>query len=227
MSSYGFKLREAEYGHNKDHDNAPQVNYALLCKTDGTPLFGWKYEDSITDVSTVDILVSYIKNLGYSPNCIIMDRGYPSVENISNLFKNKIHFMLAVKLNADWIRKVIDYGREFRNSPDSFIQTETRSYYGSTTECMWVILEKTNKNNKVEYEQYIHICESRRDKYKTTEKGTKVVAQYHCYVHVLFSNDLVSEHTDNLVVKLKNEHLRLLADNKATPLDELCSIFHY
>lgn len=224
ISCFGSSLGLASYGKNKDNDSAPQINYALLCsRKTGMPLFAWLLEGSITDVVIIKTLVSYLNNLGYFPNCLIMDRGFPSMDNISELLRSKIAFLQALKNNSDWLLKVIDFSREERKSPLSIVQTEKRTYYGSTTECMWVELRKPTKNGFIK-EHYVHICRQPKEKYVPSDNET-VVSQYPCYIHILFSQDLVGHQKDKLMLKLKEEYERLTSDKNALPPKELEKYF--
>jgi hypothetical protein len=160
IACLGTSLGLASYGKNKDHDDAPQVNYALLCsRRTGIPLAAWILDGSIPDVSIVKAFIEYLNNLNYHPNCLIMDRGFPSADNISELFNNKITFLQALKNNSEWLFEVIDFSREERKSPLSIVQIgkNKKTFYGSTTERKWVQLKRVTKNGAIA-DHRVHIC---------------------------------------------------------------------
>jgi len=224
ISYYGSGIDAIEYGYNRDHENLPQVNYALLCiRSTAMPLFAWPMNGSISDMSTLETTLQFLKKLQFMPNCLMMDRGFCSIDNISGMFKNGYTFLQAVKVNAKWIYAVIDASEGLRFNPDSKIDVGGRTYYASISICQWVRIRIRKASikkagNEVEKEAaLIHICNgSAKDKYVSNDKSIEVIAQYPCRVHVLFCQNLVGNHHDRFMDSLKAEHDRLVNDNDAT-----------
>ena len=218
ISYYGSSIDAAEYGYNRDHESLPQVNYALLCmRSTAMPLFAWTLNGSIMDMATLDTTLQFLRKLQYAPDCLMMDRGFGSKDNISGLFKNGHTFLQAVKVNANWIFDVIDASEGLRFVPDSKIEDGGRTYYASTSDCRWVRV----KNGKGKESVIVHICGgSARDKYVSGEEGVTVIAQHPCRVHILFCQDLVGNQHDRFMDKLKVERDRLVADESAEPKKE-------
>ena len=213
VSYYGKGIDSVEYGYNRDHEHLPQVNYGLLClRTTGMPLFAWTMNGSISDISTLETMLQFLKKLEFTPDCLMMDRGFCSKENLTGMFKNGYTFLQAVKTNAEWVYDVIDSSEKERHNPDSKLDVEGRTYYVSTSICQWVRI----KNASAEETVHVHICSSsHREKYICTIKNTEVIAQYPCRVHVLFCQDLIGNQYDKFMDKLKTEHDRLVADDTA------------
>jgi len=176
------------------------------------PLFAWTLNGSIMDMATLDTTLQFLRKLQYAPDCLMMDRGFGSMDNISGLFKGGHTFLQAVKVNARWIFDVIDASEGLRFSPDSKIDDGGRTYYASTSVCRWVRV----KNAAGKEHSIVHICSpSARDKYTSDEKGVTVVAQYPCRVHILFCQDLVGNQHDRFMDRLRAERDRLVADEGA------------
>ena len=213
ISYYGSGIDAVEYGYNRDHESLPQVNYALLCmRTTAMPLFAWTLNGSIMDMATLDTTLQFLRKLQYAPDCLMMDRGFGSKDNISGMFKNGHTFLQAVKVNANWIFNIIDASEGERFIPDSKIEDGGRTYYASTSDCRWVRIKSGTGKERV----VVHICDgSARDKYVSDEKGATVIAQYPCRVHILFCQDLVGSQHDRFMDKLKAEHDRLVSDDGA------------
>jgi len=167
ISYYGSGIDAAEYGYNRDHEPLPQVNYALLCmRSTAMPLFAWTLNGSIMDMATLDTTLQFLRKLQYAPDCLMMDRGFGSMENISGMFKGGYTFLQAVKVNANWIFNVIDASEGLRFSPDSKIDDRGQTYYASTSVCRWVRV----KNAAGKESAVVHICgPSGRDKYVSDE----------------------------------------------------------
>jgi transposase len=219
ISYYGTGIDAAEPGYNRDHENLPQVNFALLClRSTAMPLFAWPMNGSISDVSTLGTTLQFLRKFQYTPDCLMMDRGFCSMENLTGMFKNGYTFLQSLRVNAQWIYKVIDASESMRFNPDSKMDIGERTYYASTIVCRWVCIRKTSSKDGKE-DVIVHICSSGsvREKYVSDdEKGIEVVAQYPCRVHVLFCQDLVGRQHDRFMDKLKAERDRLAADESAT-----------
>ena len=72
ISWNGQSINMAEWGHNRDNENLPQVNYALLCtRKTAMPLFAWPFNGSITDVVTLQNTLEFLDKLGYKPDCLM------------------------------------------------------------------------------------------------------------------------------------------------------------
>ena len=214
ISYYGSGIDATEYGYNRDHESLPQVNYALLCmRSTAMPLFAWTLNGSIMDMATLDTTLQFLRKLQYAPDCLMMDRGFSSKDNITGMFKNGYTFLQAVKVNANWVFNIIDASEGVRFIPDSKIVEGERTYYASTSDCRWVRV----KNEKGKESVIVHICDgsARRDKYASEEKGVTVIAQYQCRVHILFCQDLVGNQHDRFMDKLKAERDRIAADEGA------------
>ena len=217
ISYYGSGIDAAEYGYNRDSENLPQVNYALLClRSTAMPLFAWPMNGSISDIGTLDTTLEFLKKLRFMPDCLMMDRGFSGIDNISGMFKKGYTFLQALKVNANWIYDIIDASENLRFNPNSKIDAGERTYYASTSVCRWVIVRKASRKNLIKEDVVVHICNgSARDKYISTEKDIGVIDQYPCRVHVLFCQDLVGNHHDKFMDALKTEHDRLVADENA------------
>jgi transposase len=218
ISYYGTGIDAVEIGYNRNHENLPQVNFALLClRTTAMPLFAWPMNGSIKDVSTLGSTLQFLKKLQYKPDCLMMDRGFCSMENLTGMFKNGHTFLQAIKVNAQWIYGVIDGSESMRFTPESKTEIGERTYYVSTSVCRWVRVRKTSGKDTGKEDIIVHICNSgsNREKYISGKKDIEVVAQYACKVHILFCQELVGRQHDRFMDSLKAEHDRLVADEDA------------
>ena len=113
ISWYGRGINMAGWGHNRDKENLPQVNYALLClRRTGMPLFAWPLDGSISDVRTLQNTLQFLEKLDYKPGCIMMGRGFASVENIAYLLKRGHVFLQALRVNANWVYAILKSRRK-------------------------------------------------------------------------------------------------------------------
>jgi hypothetical protein len=120
VSSYSKCLKQVRYGVNKDHDPLPQINIALLFGEESNlPFYYRKLAGNIPDVKTVKNLLADIDFLGYSKIKLVLDRGFYSEENINDLYKNHLKFLIATKVSLKFVKtelaKVRDSIRTWTN----------------------------------------------------------------------------------------------------------------
>ena len=226
ISWYGHGINMAGWGYNRDNENLPQVNFALLCaRKTAMPLFAWPIDGSVSDVKTLQNTLQFLDKLNDKPDCLMMDRGFGSMDNISYMLKRGYVFFQALRLNAGWIRSIIDAGRQTRLRPDSMLKHSDRTYYASTAVCRWVILKKTNKRGTSVDVNFVYQCKEPKGEKYTAKDGEEIISQYLCRIHVLFCQDLVGNQWDRLMEKLNNEYERLIADESASPANDLKQYF--
>jgi transposase len=224
ISYYGHGINLAAWGHNRDNEPLPQVNYGMLClRSTAMPLFGWMLDGSISDVTTLTNTLQFLDKLGYKPDCLLMDRGFAAEENITYMLRHKQTFLQALRINPDWVKHVIDVGRNERFLPESKIEVDNRTYYVSTTQCRWVRQVRTSGKGKREEEEVKVIPQ--RKAYASSEENVEVLEQYGCTVHVLYCQDLVGNHWDRFMDALGAERQRLVADDDAQPKKEYKNYF--
>jgi len=229
ISSYCQDIDMVNWGHNRDKEDLPQVNFALLCvRKTAMPLFAWPLEGSISDVKSLQNTLQFLHKLNYKPECLMMDRGFASMDNITYMFQDKHTFIQALRIDANWIRSAIDADRQTRLRPDSMIKAGGRTYYASTTKCQWVIA-KIKKSKKagasLAEEAFLHLGGGAKADVCDIKGCEEIISQYPCMVHVLFCQDLVGNQWDVFMEKLNNEYERLLANATAEPISELKKYF--
>ncbi|MDR0751357.1 MAG: IS1634 family transposase [Christensenellaceae bacterium] len=223
ISSYSNNLTLVEPGYNRSHQSLPQVNFALLCiRKTGMPLYANPLQGSISDVSTLETLLKILDKLGYHPNCLMMDRGFGSSNNISYMLQKKQKFLQSLKINNNWIKTIIDNNySNIRNHPKHIIikkyGQKKRVYRAFTVKCQWVHQIETIKNDRIKESMFAVESNS---KYLAPSSNITIKAQYPCFLHILFSHDLSCDHADKFIIELNQEAERLEADESATISDE-------
>ena len=226
ISWYGRGINMAGWGHNRDKEDLPQVNYALLCsRNTGMPLFAWALEGSISDIRTLQNTLQFLEKLEYRPDCLMMDRGFASIENITYMLKRDYVFFQALRVNANWVHDAIDTGNNARLRPDSAIKTEDRTYYASTSACQWVTRRHKNKKGDSVEDTFVYYCKSPKGEKYVAEEYEELVSQYPCRVHVLFCQDLIGGQWDKFMESLNQEYERLLSNENALPKSDLQPYF--
>jgi transposase len=108
FSYYGNSLCQAKSGHNKEHDELPQVNVLLVYdQDDHAPLYYQKMPGNIPDSRSVKKLLKKLDDLGFKDVTYIFDRGYFSKEGIDILVKRKCGFLMGMKIGLNAIGHLI------------------------------------------------------------------------------------------------------------------------
>ena len=118
ISSYSETMKQFKYGKNKDGENLPQINLAILFgEESGLPFYYRKITGNIPDVKTVRELIRELDILGYEKIKLVMDRGYYSTDNINALYKDHMKFLCDT---ATTLRYAKDFIREVGANKDSY-----------------------------------------------------------------------------------------------------------
>ena len=136
ISSYSESLRQVRYGKNKDGDQLPQINLALLFGEESClPFYYKKLPGNISDVSTVKQLLKDMEFLYCAKIKMVMDRGFYSESNINGLLAEHMKFLMGAKLSLKYVDRELDKVRDSIRSWQNFMpDAET---YGLTVPIRW------------------------------------------------------------------------------------------
>lgn len=121
ISSFSELLKQVKYGKNKEGDDLPQINLALLFgEASMLPVYYRKLPGNIADVKTIDNLLRDVDFLNLEKLQLCMDRGFFSKKNINELMKHHHKFLIGARTGLKLVKTHLDAIR------DTFI---TRSNY--------------------------------------------------------------------------------------------------
>lgn len=147
ISSYSELIDFVEYGYNRDKEDLPQINLAMLFgQTSQLPFFYNYYPGSIRDVSTLPNMIDFTKELGINNVKYVMDKGFYSEKNIEKLLAKRIKFTISVPFSNKFSKQKVDEVREGINTCENSICIGDDIVYCNTT-----IIKI--KNKKV----YVHV----------------------------------------------------------------------
>lgn len=138
ISTQASNISQAEYGHNKDGDDTPQVNLLMLAEQrTGLPLYYRHYDGSTPDISTVRHFIAETNRLELLNDVVyVADKGYMSVANIDDCLRNNMHFILNTKVSANaLIKSAIDEAYNELISPNTLSAFLNQNVV--TTELNW------------------------------------------------------------------------------------------
>jgi len=157
LSSYSETLKQVQYGFNKEHDRLPQLNLTLVFGEESNlPFYYRKLAGNIPDSKTVRILLEELDVLGYSKLKLVMDRGFYSEDNINDLYRNHVKFLISVRMSLAFIRKeldpIYDFIQDFRNYNDKY------ELYCTTVRTIWnYSQERPYKGVTIQEERRLYI----------------------------------------------------------------------
>jgi len=136
ISSYSETLKQVQYGKNKENDALPQLNLALLFgQTSNLPFYYRKLAGNISDSSTVSNLLSDLDALGYQNAKVVLDRGFYSAKNVSELLGDGTDFIMGAKTNLKYVQAEIEKSGPSLKSLENF--DEASGYYSTTSAIEW------------------------------------------------------------------------------------------
>lgn len=121
VSSYAQFNEYIRYGYNRDGEDLPQVNLAMLFgQKSGLPVYFQHLPGNITDVTTLCNLLKTVKALETKKLQYVMDRGFYSQRNIQRLLEERHKFIIGVPNHLQWIQLIIDDIHEKVHSPQHY-----------------------------------------------------------------------------------------------------------
>jgi transposase len=159
VSSYSEYIKAVRYGKNKDHDNLPQVNVALIVgEESGMPVYYRALPGNISDVSTIRKLIKDIHFLEINKLKLVLDRGFYSADNINALFKGHHKFLIGVKANNGFVSKLLENAKKEMHDFTHY-DVDHEIYHWSSTE-EWPYIQR-DRHGDVALEErrriYVHI----------------------------------------------------------------------
>ena len=138
VSSYSQCNEYIHYGYNRDGEPLPQINLALVYGQESRlPVICRTLPGPITDVVTVKNLLDGFDKLEYPAISLVMDRGFYSQKNVTDLFDRHYSFIIGVPGHLKWVRAVFDCCQDAMQSPRGYRQMDDECLYMHTEMVKW------------------------------------------------------------------------------------------
>ena len=228
VSSYSEHIKAVRNGKNKDNDNLPQVNMALIFGEESCmPVYYRILPGNITDVMTIRKLIKDIDFIEIEKLKLVMDRGFYSTDNINALYKGHHKFLIAVKINNGFITGFLEKAKTEMHDFTHYDADQEVYQWGSTAE--WPYVQKDRYGNIALEEGrriYVHVyyngqrAEDERTRFykslalaeaalrfgiELTETQTSLIEKYFIVketprraVQIHYRNDAIQKHTRRL-----------------------------
>ena len=173
ISSYSEIIDIVELGYNRDKEKLPQINMEMFFGEESLlPIFYNIYPGSIKDVKTLPNMLKYCDVLNISKIKFVMDKGFYSDSNITELIKAKKKFTIAMPFKSAIATHIVDEVKEIIHKPSNIIQNNGNELiYGLTKTYDW----KYQDNNQETIKKlYLHIM---YDDDKRNELETRIMTR--------------------------------------------------
>ncbi len=140
VSSYSELNEFVHYGYNRDGESLPQINLAMVYgQKSRLPVTYRILPGAIGDVSTIRKLLASFDKLDYPAMTLVMDRGFYSRQNVTELFDSRCHFIIGLPSSRLWLRDIIDQCQDALHSPRGYRQLDADSLYMHTHLYQWPV----------------------------------------------------------------------------------------
>ena len=132
VSSWSELINYVEYGYNRDHEDLPQINLAMLFGEDShLPVFSRIYPGSVKDVSTLVGMVAFLEQLQLKQMHFVMDKGFYSAKGVGVLLEKYIKFAIGVPFSTGMAKEAVRESIATITSPANAIEVDGHIYYAS------------------------------------------------------------------------------------------------
>ena len=143
-----------ELGYNRDKEKLPQINMGMFFgESSNLPIFYNQYPGSIKDVKTLKNMLTYCDVLGIKNIKFVMDKGFYSDQNISDMLEAKKKFTIAIPFKSAVAQSRVELVRDTIKKPSKIIAMN-ELIYGETIKDKWKILKDDISK---EYTVHYHI----------------------------------------------------------------------
>lgn len=121
ISSYAQSNEFVRYGYNRDHEDLPQINMAMLFGQESKlPAYYRRMQGNISDVATLKTTIRSLDFLDASRMHFVLDRGFYSKSNIDDLLARRLHFTIALPIGRKWVEEIIEEHIDSVASPANY-----------------------------------------------------------------------------------------------------------
>ena len=152
LSSYSKRIEMAEWGYNRDKEKLPQINLGVVyAEPLSLPLFYEIHQGSIPDVSALENTVKLADHIGVKKVAFIMDRGFYSRHNLSEM--KKMRFIIpypisnkaAVELMDKHCKDISSPLNTFRVNKDIMFGVKDKASIGALSYHAFIYLDEKKK----------------------------------------------------------------------------------
>ncbi len=139
ISSYIRAIGQVRAGYNRDGEDLEQINLALLIGSrTRLPAYYSFIPGNVNDKSSLKRFVRIVSAQGFKRFSLVTDKGFYTAENIDELYRTKMRFLVGMENRLTRAKEAIDGVRDSITDFDNFRVHGTSSVYCSTERQDWV-----------------------------------------------------------------------------------------
>ncbi|MCL2825195.1 MAG: IS1634 family transposase [Polyangiaceae bacterium] len=237
ISSYATGNEFVRRGYNRDGENLPQINLAMLFgQRTGLPAYYRRLPGNITDTKTLQTTMKTLDFLGQSKLSVVLDRGFYSEQNIQALLRKRFRFFIAVPKGRLWVRSIIDQHKDEIASPRQYKQVGDTEvlyipspiHYINRRRC-YVHLYYNSTRAAEDYDRFIKKLISCKGELESGNRNEKNKDLYERYFHVRESakGTIGVDYNDDEIRAYKNRYAGFfcILTNVRADSDEVLDIY--
>jgi len=138
VSSHSEQNEYVRWGHNRDKEKLPQVNMGMLFgQKSALPGYYRRLPGNISDVSTLKTTIGVLRLIEQTKLTFVLDRGFYNTQNVDELLKERMRFILACP-GRKWNWRLYEqYGEEIVSHTNRYALCEQEVLYMKTVLYKW------------------------------------------------------------------------------------------
>jgi transposase len=171
ISSYSKSNSLIRKGYNRDKESLEQLKLALLYGQESMmPAYYRKLPGNLNDVKTLKQSTQFFKILGLGKINMVLDKGFYSKNNLTDLLSLKQNFILSVPTSRKWIESIIDEFHETIHNPSYYYKLkDNENIYAVTKVYKW-----GNRNHRL----FVHLFYSENKIAEDNQKFMNQLLEY-------------------------------------------------
>ena len=243
FSSYSKNISITEWGHNRDKEKLPQINFGLVYGLKSNlPVFYNTYPGSINDVLTINNLLKYCDYLDLKNITLILDKGFYSQYNLNEFSKNQTNFIISAPFTSKSIENLINKHEKNLNLLKNSFKLKNKIMYGIKDTAQigdeiyhaYIYLDEKRKVDEVE--NFISLLIEYEEKVKEKKILKKEIledflnnnfAQWKRYFKIINENEycILERIEENINETISRKGKIVILSNKELPISDILNLY--
>lgn len=140
ISSYSESIEGVRAGYNRDGESLEQVNLALMIGTEShLPAYYSFIPGNINDKTSLKRFIHTVRAQGFTRFSLVMDKGFYSEDNVNELYRMRLRYLIGVENRISRCKETIDRVRDDIKSFDNYHRVGTSSVYCTSEIQRWPV----------------------------------------------------------------------------------------
>jgi len=138
ISSYSKFIDLVKWGYNRDKEELPQINLAMLVGIkSGLPVYFNPFAGNITDITTLENSIHIFNWLSKDKLHLVMDRGFSNYQNINSLYEHEYKFTIGMPKTMKFTKEIIRDVQGSMDTYENYITINEEKLYAKTFIKKW------------------------------------------------------------------------------------------